>query len=85
MCLAEDPHTLATLFPDLILTTIIAGFGLMGAYVTRGAESEVYEESRPPRAFRKPRRSRGEVDDDDLVPRFPEPRGKWRDYDDDYL
>jgi len=93
----QDPHTLATLIPDLFTTTIVAGLGLMGAYVTRGAEGDVYEEPPPSRVFRSltggrkerldydgERRGRRRRDyDDALVPPFPEAARRRREYDDD--
>ena len=36
---AWDSHTLDTLVPDLLHTTMYAGLGLLGAYVTQGTEA----------------------------------------------
>jgi hypothetical protein len=65
-----DAHTLSTLWPDMIHTTIYATVGLMGAYVTQGAEAfdpqmdddfdAQPERTRPPRPLRP-----SEFDDDD--------------------
>jgi len=34
----QDPHTIDNLLPDMLNSAMVAGLGLMGAYVTRGAE-----------------------------------------------
>ena len=66
----HDPHTLATLIPDLIQTTAIAAFGLAGAYVTQGTEG-----AQSPRS-RSSSTRRGSYFSDDYLPAA---RGRWDD------
>mmetsp|Transcript_65039 Transcript_65039/g.171626 ORF Transcript_65039/g.171626 Transcript_65039/m.171626 type:complete len:105 (+) Transcript_65039:2-316(+) len=66
----HDPHTLATLIPDLFQTTAIAAFGLAGAYVTQGAEG-----AQPPRS-RSSSTSRDSYFSDGYL---PAERGRWDD------
>lgn len=74
----KDPevHTLATLVPDIIQTTMIALLGLSGAYLTQGAEGV---EAQPEPRDRVRRRSR--VREDELSDEFLPPSRKRRDDD----
>ncbi|KAL1522101.1 hypothetical protein AB1Y20_021744 [Prymnesium parvum] len=67
----QDPHTLANLLPDLLHTTMVAAFGLAGAYVTQGTEGS---EPPPPPGARVRRRRRAYSDE-----YLPASRERWED------